>query len=200
MTFTTSAGSGEVAVRCLALGSFAGRGRIAIDPLPPDGRGERAGQDGMDLPDRRAAHRPARVRRAARSRAVVPDIRGPQPPHRAGLGCLARDHRAAALPDGDKPFVGQDGQGLVECRHVQSVAVSYLPGRWQWLTGGKLARGDRLADDVSHLGPHWPDSRRCHVDSGERGMLDERLAGAGEVAAPVQARVEHVQHRTADLA
>jgi hypothetical protein len=31
-------------------------------------------------------------------------------------------------------------------------------------------------------------------------VLGERLAGAGEVAAPVQPRVEHVQYRAADLA
>jgi len=92
------------------------------------------------------------------------------------------NHRAAALPDGDKAFVCQDSQGLVDCRHGQPVAVSLLLGRWQRLAWGELARGDRLADDRSHVVSHWPGSGWCHIDGGERGVLDERLAGAGEIA------------------
>ena len=107
MTFATSAGCGEVAVRGRVFGSFAGAAglrsihshRMAVANAP----------DKMAWICRIVAggHRQATVRHAARSGAVVPGIRRPGARVGRGPGRLAGDYRAAALPDGDESFVGQ---------------------------------------------------------------------------------------------
>ena len=60
----------------------------------------------------------------------------PAPP--ATSGYFARDHRAAALPDGDKPFVGQGRQGLMDCRHEQSVRSATCLADGGGLAGAQL--------------------------------------------------------------
>jgi hypothetical protein len=55
----------------------------------------------------------------------VPSIRGLGPAPRAGPAWFARDHRAATLPDGDKPFVRKDSQGLVNCDGSASTGASW---------------------------------------------------------------------------
>lgn len=78
------------------------------------------------------------MRRPARSGALVPGIRGPGPARRAGPSRLSGDHRAAALPDGDEPFVGQDGQAMMA------------------VTGSPLRLATCLADGSGAPGGSWP--------------------------------------------
>ena len=198
MTAATVAGVGEVGERCGALGSLA----------------EPAGFRSIHSQRTAAVNAPDRI--AWIWRIVIPDIGrhwcgwhparrivarviGPRARHR----CRARpagDDGAPALAGRDHSLRSQLFERAPQCRERQAVLSGQLAHRWQLLTGRHPARGDGLPD----RGSGWPPrgTRAAGLDhyAREGPVLGERPAGARQVAASAQPRIERVQDRPSDLA
>ncbi len=141
MIFATAAG--EVVGRArLSLREFRGFGWVAVDPLPPDRGGERAGQDRVGVADRLGgADWVARVWSAACPRAVVARPR-PDAPRLRRIGQALRtvDHCGAALADGYYRFGREGGEGLLQGRGPQTLSRREIAHRLEAAHRGPSAR------------------------------------------------------------
>jgi hypothetical protein len=82
----------------------------------------------------------------------------------------------------------------------QPLEPGELGHRRERITGGELPARNGFPEPAGRLLPLHPPVRRVGPQVGDVAMLGERLAGARQVAALLQARVEVVQQRAADLA
>ena len=87
---------------------------------------------------------------------------------RARLG-VAGHYCTPTLPDLDESFVRHSRQGVLGCRQLQPVPVSYLPRRWHFRTSRELTRANRVADLVGDLPPCWAPSG-CEGERREGGI------------------------------
>jgi len=165
--------------------------RVPDDPFPALRRGESAGQNAVDIPDRLRRQRLAGVRYASRAVAVV--VTRPRSPASGPLRVgLARHDGRTSLPEEDEPFIGEHGQGVLQGRRPNALQDAHLADRRERFTGGEHPRPDRGPDRVRYLPPGRSAARG--VDGKHRHVLvlGERLAGTRQVAAPLQLRVKQV--------
>ena len=197
MTFATWPGERATAGWRLFLGSFADAAGVAGYPLPPHRGDESARQDGMDLPHGASGHRLAAMWLTPLSRAIMVGSTRAQP-RRPGSHAAFADERAAPLPGGDQPLLGEHGQGVPGAggRHA---TFAHLAHRRQPFSRPELSGADRLGERVGDLpvcgtGISWVDCENRHI-----AVLGEGPASACEIAAPAEPRVERVQHGAAQF-
>ncbi len=152
----------------------------------------------MDLPDGQRRHRLALVLLAPGAGAVVADT-SPTGTRRRGHVVLAADDGPATLAHPDQSLNVQRRHRVMQRGQPQPVQVRYLTRRRELVARSQLARANRFPDLVGDLLPGRASARHDRQRR-EPNVLGQRPAGAGQVAAPAQPRVEGVQHRAADLA
>jgi hypothetical protein len=104
------------------------------------------------------------------------------------------------VADDHQPFRLEDQKRVTDGTRFQSLKAGKLGHRRQRIARDERAASDRLPELAGRLLPLHPTVRRVGPQVGDVAMLSERLAGARQVAALLQARVEDVQQRTPDLA
>ena len=124
-----------------------------VDRVPPFRRGEGAGQDAVDVPDRLGLHWPAHVRAATGQPAVVVPARPPRPAAWASGVCFSRYQRGTALPEEDQSLVGQDGEGMLQCRGAYALERVQFADRGEWVAGGERPGTDRVPQPARGLLP-----------------------------------------------
>jgi hypothetical protein len=192
MTAATASGVGEAGARVPGLGQPGRAGRVPLDPLPPDRSRESAGQDRVDLPDRRGRHRTAPMRPTSGQRAVVIRIRRPGPPRRREA-TLTTHKGPAPLADHDQPVTCQSGQCRLQRRDWHAVPARQLRYRRQPLPRAQPTRLDRRPDGVRDLLRGRSPVPAIDCQRREPAVLGEGPPGTAHIPAPAQPGVERVQ-------
>ena len=104
------------------------------------------------------------------------------------------------MADDQQPVRLEDQERVAQGARFQLLEPRELGHRRERITGGECPAGDSPPEPVGRLLPFHPQIGRVGPQVGNVTVLGERLAGAREVAAPLQARVEIIQQRAPDLA
>ena len=179
-------------------GRFGCGGWVPLGPLPALRGGERAGQDAVDTADRTGLHRVADVRATPGPVAVVTGARAPADRARVATR-LTGDDRAAAVPHQDQSVRSEDLESCPDDAGADALRGAQFGDRRQHVARGEAAGLDGVGEHIGDLlrgrtAVAGPDHQIRNV-----AMLDERPAGARQVAAALQPRVQLVEDRAADL-
>jgi hypothetical protein len=136
----------------------------------------------VDVPDRLRSHRLAHVRLASSALAVVVAVARSSARSPVRHGFTGYD-RSPALSDDDQLLVGEDRQGVLECRHRNILQGTHLTDRRQRVACREHPGTDRAPDRICHLLPGR--SAAGGVDGEDRHVpvLGERLPRAPNIAA-----------------
>jgi hypothetical protein len=104
------------------------------------------------------------------------------------------------MADDQQSFRRKDQERMADGALFQSLEPGELGRRRELVAWDERAAGDGIPERAGRLLPVHPPVGRVGSQVGDVAVLGERLAGAREVAALPQARVEVIQQRTADLA
>jgi hypothetical protein len=104
------------------------------------------------------------------------------------------------MAENQQTFRLEDQERVPNGARFQPLEAGKLGHRRQRVAGDERAASDSLPEPVGRLLPVRLTVRRVGPQVGDVAMLSERLASAHQVAAFLQARVEVVQQRAADLA
>ena len=179
-------------------GSPGAEGRLLAAWLPSLCCGKSTGQDVVDVPDRLRRQWPARMWPASGPLTVmVPAACS------TGRPTVYRDvtgHDCGpALPEDDKPFVGQDSQGVLQCRDPHALKRAHLLDRGQRFARREHPGADCVPKRAGHLLPGRPAARSNDTEGRHVPVLNGPLAGAPGIATPSQLRVEQIEEGPADL-
>jgi hypothetical protein len=108
-------------------------------------------------------------------------------------------HRCAAVPHQDQAVGGQRFESCPDDTGADALRGAQPGDRWQLITGGEAAGLDGLGEHIGDLLRGRAAVASFDHQGRDVAVLDERPAGAGQVAAALQPGVQLVEDGAADL-